>query len=173
MSTEPLAPRNRCGAYPTSPVGPRDDRHFLSDETKRWLYPFKPVGPYPLAPPVADCNEDRAYPSGHRPAEAGIDTRQRLETRRTLWFSGTTASKSDKVRLDKGFQNHGFWRPFGHFSGEGKVTRGTEPGRPRSIPARPAMGASAFRGRSPRRQVPGTKLAESKNKNKDTRLGVL
>ena len=119
MSFLPLAPRNRCGAYPTSPVDPRDDRHFLSDETKRWFYPF-----------------NRAT------AEAGIDTRQRLETRRTLWFSGTTASKSDKVRLDKGFQNHGFWRPFGHFSGEGKVTRGLGPGRARFVPARPAAGES-------------------------------
>ena len=38
--------------------------------------------------------------------------------------------KPDKDQLDKGFQNHGFWRPFGYFSGEGKVPRGLGPGRP-------------------------------------------
>ena len=31
----------------------------------RFAYPFKPVGPYPLIPPMADSNEDRAS------AEAG------------------------------------------------------------------------------------------------------
>ena len=74
----PLVPRNRCGGIPTSPVGPRDDRHFWSRETKRWLYPFK-----------------RAT------AEAGRNTRQRSDTRRTCWFSGTALSQSDRDRLDK------------------------------------------------------------------------
>ena len=126
MSLFPPAPRNRCGGSPISPVGPRDDRPFLSSETNRWFYPFKPVGPYPLAPPVADCNEDRAYPSGHRPAEVGIDTRQRSDTRRIRSFSDTALSNPDSDRLDKGFQNLGkvnwpkakrgrpgpFWRVF-------------------------------------------------------------
>ena len=150
MSLLPPARRNRPGGPPTSlglcPDGysPRADRHFWSSKTERYIYPFKPVGPYPLAPPVADCNEDRAYPSGHRPAEAGRDTRHRSDARRTCSFSGTAPSKPNEDRLDKGFQNLGkvnwpkakrgrpgpFWRPFGHFSGEGKVTRGLGPGRP-------------------------------------------
>ena len=84
MSFLPLAPRNRCGDHLTSPVGPRDDRHFLSSETNRFICPF------------------------HRAtAEAGIDTRLKLETRRTRLFSGTARSKSDTVRLDKGFQDLG------------------------------------------------------------------
>ena len=33
-------------------------RQFVAEN--RCIYPFKPVGPYPLTPPVADSNEDRA-----------------------------------------------------------------------------------------------------------------
>ena len=44
----------------------------------RYIYPFKPVGPYPLTPPVADSNEDRAS------AEVGQDTRYRSDARRIL-----------------------------------------------------------------------------------------
>ena len=78
MSLLPLAPRNRSGGLPTSLVSPRVDRHFMSSETNRWFYPF-----------------NRAT------AEAGIDTRQRLETRRARLFSGNAPSKSDRIRLDK------------------------------------------------------------------------
>ena len=34
-------PRHRSGDIPTPPVGPRDDRHFLSCKTNRWLYPLR------------------------------------------------------------------------------------------------------------------------------------
>ena len=34
-------PRNRYGGSPTSPDGPRDDRHFSSSRTNRCIYPFK------------------------------------------------------------------------------------------------------------------------------------
>ena len=50
----------------------------------RFAYPFKPVGPYPLIPPMADSNEDRAS------AEAGGETRHRSDAKRH-WFSGTAA----------------------------------------------------------------------------------
>ena len=86
----PLAPRNRCGGYPTSPDGPRDEGCFFfvsgslggSDNRRqfdieiRFAYPFKPVGPYPLTPPVADSNEDRAT------AEAGYATRRRSDAKK-------------------------------------------------------------------------------------------
>ena len=50
-------------------------RQFVAEN--RCIYPFKPVGPYPLTPPVADSNEDRAS------AEAGRETRYRSDARRT------------------------------------------------------------------------------------------
>ena len=75
VATEfPDVPRNRCGGYPTSPDGPRAEGCFFFvsgslggsnnrrqfDIEIRFAYPFKPVGPYPLTPPVADSSEDRA-----------------------------------------------------------------------------------------------------------------
>ena len=51
----------------------------------RLAYPFKPVGPYPLIPPMADSNEDRAS------AEVRPDTRPRSDAKRH-WFRGTAAA---------------------------------------------------------------------------------
>ena len=44
-------------------------------------------------------------------------------------FSGSASAKSDGVRLDKkaGAQPEGGWRPFGYFSGEGKVPLRSKP----------------------------------------------
>ena len=162
MSLLPLAPRNRYSDYPTSPVGPRDDRHFVPSKTNRWLYPFKPIGPYPLAPPVADCNEDRAA------AEVGRDTRQRSDPQRILLFNGNALSKPNKDRLKKrgsGVSPAVFPPTFGRTarrplsssppagrSNERKwarrrQTRGPGAGSPRKLcPARPAMGESALWG---------------------------
>ena len=84
MSLLPLVPRNRCGGLRTPPVGPRADRHFWSGETNRFI-----------------CLFNRAYPSGHRPAEVGLETRLRSDPRRICLFSGTVRSKPDRDRLDK------------------------------------------------------------------------
>ena len=110
-------------------------------ETNRWFYPFKPVGPYPLAPPVADYNEDRAS------AEVGLDTRQRSETRRIQKFSGRALSKSAKIRLDKGFQDLGLGVFLGTFCTSKKY-----PGvRGRVAPEKPRLGAGEALDRPRRR----------------------
>ena len=95
-------PRNRSGDCLTPPVGPRDDRHFSFAKQIDSSTLFK-----------------RAT------AEVGIETWLRLDARRIFWFSGSVPSKFDKDRLDKGFQNHGFWRVFGYFLHEQKVPGGT------------------------------------------------
>ena len=78
-----------------------------SPTKNRCLYPFKPVGPYPLTPPVADSSEDRAI------AEAGEDTRRRSDPRRIQWFGGNRVSNLIETDwITAGVQPVGGWRFF-------------------------------------------------------------
>ena len=131
-------PRNRRGSMPTSPVGPRDDRYFLSCKANRFIYLFK-----------------RAT------AEVGLETRLRSDPRRIHLFSGNAPSKHDKVRLDK---RRGLGSPqrfFRPLLGVQKWARGPGARSPRKASVqkrsfcegiaflpRPAMSASALRGRA-------------------------
>ena len=147
-------PRNRRGSMPTSPVGPRDDRYFLSCKANRFIYLFK-----------------RAT------AEVGLETRLRSDPRRIHLFSGNAPSKHDKVRLDK---RRGLGSPQRFFRlllGVQKWARGPGARSPRKASVqkrsfcegiaflpRPAMGASALRGRASPGLSPPPRRRQKKRK---------
>ena len=103
-------PRNWCGGYLTLPDGPRANRCFLVC-SNRYIYPFKPVGPYLLTPPAAESNEDRAT------AEAGREARRRSDDKER-YFSGNRVSNPGASDWAKaGVQPEGGWRLFGSLLG--------------------------------------------------------
>ncbi len=77
----------------------------------KFACPFEPVGPYPLAPPVADINEGRAT------AETGQEARRRSDAKGQK-FSGNELSKLIQTDWAKaGVQPEGGWRFFGSLLG--------------------------------------------------------
>ena len=133
-------PRNWCGGYLTLPDGPRANRCFLVC-SNRYIYPFKPVGPYLLTPPAADSNEDRAS------AEARRENRRRSDAKRSR-FSGCAVAAS----IPTGWTNNGVRG----VPGGVLVTLPPRAKYPRGTGARsPWRIAPWVRGRSPRQIAPG------------------